>query len=95
LPAAGSRNQSNGNLNDRSVAFLWARAGADNKSADSDYLRIDGNSSKIVNIVRTHYKKTQSKDWVFCATKYFKQITDQHLNVIFLVLVMVIYAKCL
>jgi hypothetical protein len=41
LPAAGSRNQSNGNLNDRSVAFLWARAGADNKSADSDYLRID------------------------------------------------------
>jgi hypothetical protein len=44
LPAAGSRNQSNGNLNDRSVAFLWARAGAKN------------------------YKKTQSKDWVFCAT---------------------------
>jgi hypothetical protein len=27
LPAAGSRNQSNGNLHDRSVAFLWARAG--------------------------------------------------------------------
>ncbi|CAC9433405.1 hypothetical protein [uncultured Gammaproteobacteria bacterium] len=53
LPAAGSRNQSNGNLNDRSVAFLWARAGADNKSADSDYLRIDGNSSRIENIVRT------------------------------------------
>ncbi len=52
-PAAGSRNQSNGNLNDRSVAFLWARAGADNKSADSDYLRIDGNSSRIENIVRT------------------------------------------
>jgi hypothetical protein len=36
-----------------------------------------------------------SKDWVFCVTKYFKQITNQHLNVIFLVLVMTIYAKCL
>jgi hypothetical protein len=48
-----SRNQSNGNLNDRSVAFLWARAGANSKSADSDYLRIDGNSSGIRNIVRT------------------------------------------
>jgi hypothetical protein len=32
LPAAGSRNQSNGNLNDRSVAFLWARAGANSKT---------------------------------------------------------------
>jgi hypothetical protein len=23
-------------------------------------------------------KKTQSKDWVFCATKCFKQITEQY-----------------
>jgi hypothetical protein len=37
--------------------------------------------------------KTQSKDWVFCVAKRFKQITVQHLNVIFLVLVMAIYKK--
>jgi hypothetical protein len=39
-----------------------------------------------------HYKNLNGVNGI---TKRFKKITDQHLNVIFLVLVMVIYAKCL
>ncbi|CAC9647409.1 hypothetical protein [uncultured Gammaproteobacteria bacterium] len=54
LPAAGSRNGFNGDLNDRgSVAFLWVGAGAAKNSADSDAMKVTSNSSDIVNRVRT------------------------------------------
>ncbi len=52
LPAAGSRNKFDGGLNNLgSVAFLWSWK--DNNATDSDYLRIDVNSSQIRNQARS------------------------------------------
>jgi hypothetical protein len=70
------------------TARLWSRSAWFDQGAKGLALIINNSTADIFT---EHIGETQSKDWVFCVAKCFKQITVQHLNVVFLVLVMAIY----